>query len=357
MRSFTGNNVNDVYADIINAIATEGEKVSPRGTTTLELHPAMIEIAHPRERIVTAFGRPLNIAFANAEVLWILAGRDDVAMLEFYNSTIGQFSDDGVTFNAPYGDRLIYAHGLNQLVDAAEVLKRDPDTRQCIIQIWKATQDLPIVNGDENNTKDRACNVLAHVMIRRGALDWLQIVRSNDAILGTPYNFIQWTTVQEYLAALVGVPVGRYFHLADSLHVYLDTYYDERNHAVSTFDIYEHLGNTHAPMGGEPINLILSTERQIRDYDLTTLSHLQSKVSPYWFNLLSSLLAHAYYKAGDDIMALRTLLAQGDAVMAAAQARFYWTMRWHKLENKNGLRTGINRAWPNPVVRWIEGVQ
>ena len=33
--------------------------------------------------------------------------------------------------------------------------------------------------------------------VRQGKLEWSQIMRSNDVLLGMPYNFIQFTGLQE----------------------------------------------------------------------------------------------------------------------------------------------------------------
>ena len=57
-------------------------------------------------------------------------------------------------------------------------------------------------------------------MIRQGCLEWLQVMRSNDLIWGTPYNFVQFTSIQEIVAGWLGVEVGNYVHVSDSLHVY-----------------------------------------------------------------------------------------------------------------------------------------
>src|SRR6185437_1125409 len=35
-----------------------------------------------------------------------------------------------------------------------------------------------------------------------------------------PYNFIQWTSMQEIVAGWLGAEVGTYTHISDSLHVY-----------------------------------------------------------------------------------------------------------------------------------------
>jgi thymidylate synthase len=56
--------------------------------------------------------------------------------------------------------------------------------------------------------------------IREGKLEWSQIMRSNDVFKGLPYNFVQFTSLQEVLAGWVGVEPGTYTHFSDSLHVY-----------------------------------------------------------------------------------------------------------------------------------------
>jgi thymidylate synthase len=50
----------------------------------------------------------------------------------------------------------------------------------------------------------------------------MQILRSNDLHRGLPYNFLQFTVLQEIMAGWLGLGVGRYHQWSDSLHVYVD---------------------------------------------------------------------------------------------------------------------------------------
>lgn len=45
-------------------------------------------------------------------------------------------------------------------------------------------------------------------------------MRSNDMIWGMPCNFVHFTTFQEIFAGWLGVEVGSYNHISDSLHIY-----------------------------------------------------------------------------------------------------------------------------------------
>ena len=50
----------------------------------------------------------------------------------------------------------------------------------------------------------------------------MQIVRSNDLFRGVPYNFVQFTSLQEILAGWLGIELGTYNQISDSLHLYTE---------------------------------------------------------------------------------------------------------------------------------------
>ena len=58
----------------------------------------------PMQRVV--FSRAINPAFAIAEVIWILAGSDDLSFPAFWNPRMRRFSDDGLTLCGAYGYRI-----------------------------------------------------------------------------------------------------------------------------------------------------------------------------------------------------------------------------------------------------------
>jgi thymidylate synthase len=58
--------------------------------------------------------------------------------------------------------------------------------------------------------------------VRDGALEWTQIMRSNDLFRGFVHNVIQFTFLHEIMAGWLGLRPGPYHHFSDSLHVYDD---------------------------------------------------------------------------------------------------------------------------------------
>lgn len=229
-------------AKLVKSAGVEQESRTFRSqvtTETLELLHAAMTINDPRQRLV--FSRPINPAFAIAEVLWIMSGSRDLEWIAFWNPLMRQFSDNGQTLRGAYGYRLsCNADGdffdpsnpdnkyfvpaklsFSQLKEACFALSATPHSRQVVLQIYDVQSDFPVEDGTPRS-KDIPCNLIADLKVRDGKLHWMQVMRSNDLFWGTPYNFMQWTTIQEIMAGWLGLELGQYTHVASSLHVYQD---------------------------------------------------------------------------------------------------------------------------------------
>ncbi|MCE9620181.1 MAG: thymidylate synthase [Planctomycetes bacterium] len=163
----------------------------------------------------------MNIAFAIAEVVQILAGADDVPFLEHWFPVYGKFVGGGARAAGAYGARLRGRWGFDQLGRAAAVLSANGETRQVVLSIWNPPDDLPSDDGIARSG-DVPCNVLSCLRLVHGRLHWLQTCRSNDLFRGLPYNLVQFTFIQEVIAGWLGVELGSYSHAISSLHAYTD---------------------------------------------------------------------------------------------------------------------------------------
>lgn len=353
MFTYTTHTFNEMFPALVRDVMNAGAEVPSRVSPTLELHPAIIEVRNPSNHLVTSQGRPVNVAFALAEVIWILGGNDDVETVEFYNSRIKDYSDDGLFFNAAYGHRLRHAFGVDQLDQVERILREDPGSRQASLVLSHPVKDAGYVYDEEANedgsggwvkheTKDRACNVYAHLMIRDGRLDWLQVIRSNDLMWGTPYNWMQFSHLQRWLAMRLDVPVGKYVHVADSLHVY--DYHFEEAARIKPFDLYHELRWQHKTMKDTPIRQLLNWELMVREGSRNMAVH-----DSYWDDVLRVLTAHAMYKDHEDDAAFDMLL-EGDQVYAAAQMRFYFANRWKGSEH---FTSRVKKVYEDNIVEWM----
>ncbi|MCG3123904.1 MAG: Thymidylate synthase [Phycisphaerales bacterium] len=221
MRVFSSTSADGAWRKATTALLCVDESVETesRGGRTRELLHCALELKDPRQRWVISRIPALNVAFALAEVVWILAGRNDVAFLRHWNRQYPKFVGTSGDAHGAYGKRLRGQFGVDQLDRARRVLDRNPSSRQVVLSIWSPTTDLPFATG-RPRAGDIPCNVLSCLRMINGRLEWMQICRSNDIFLGFPHNAVQFTYLQEVLAGWMGVDVGRYVHVVNSLHAY-----------------------------------------------------------------------------------------------------------------------------------------
>ena len=220
-RSFEGPTADHVWQQVVEAFRVgDGVLVQPsRGGATKEILHAAITISEPRQRWVASRQPPLNVAFAIAEVVWILTGRNDLAFLKAWNGRLPDYVGKKSQLHGAYGHRLRQHVGVDQLTRAYQALSSNPSTRQAVLQIWDSSVDLPHPDGSPVD-QDIPCNVLSLLKVRAGKLEWLQVIRSNDLFLGVPHNFVQFMCLQEVMAGWLGIGCGAYHQVSDSLHMY-----------------------------------------------------------------------------------------------------------------------------------------
>ncbi len=182
------------------------------------LHTSM-SLSDPRQRWIYSRFPGINPAFALAEFVWIMSGANESDVINFWNPALPNYAGAGQKYYGAYGFRLRKHLGIDQIKHAYLALKDNPSSRQVVLQIWDGNFDLPKNNGTPRDP-DIPCNIISMLKIRDSKLEWMQIMRSNDIFLGLPYNFVQFTMIQELLAGWLNIGLGGYNQLSDSLHIY-----------------------------------------------------------------------------------------------------------------------------------------
>lgn len=311
--------------------------ISPRGMQTMEYRgPMVTEYQQPMERVLWSRYRDANPFFHLMESLWILAGRQDVKFLTQFNAKMAEYSDDGEVFHAPYGHRLRHwedyqsddGKGLDQIAKAIELLSKDHATRQVVLSIWNPSDDLGAV------TKDMPCNDLIMFKVRDGVLNMTVACRSNDAIWGAyGANAVQFSMLQEFIAAAVGVEVGVYRQVSDSFHVYTDqsTWLNVMNGKEFTADPYLDMGIEPFPLlsgirsDSWPRWLVECEAFCNREWDKLTIpffKHVAAPMNDAWFIYKNS-IGSKEKRAKDAIKLLDGAMAECDWQLAGSQ----WLMR------------------------------
>ena len=198
-----------------------------------EILNAKTVLLEPTKRVTLREGRSTNVFFLLAEALWIFNGKRDVELLTIFNTKMKEYSDDGVTFHAPYGWRLRHwgvpsdvdvdmsldytegnVYGVDQLSMVVKEIANNPESRRIVASIWNPLFDLG------TDSKDLPCNDMLMWKVRNGHLHLTVQNRSNDLHLGLFTNVFQFSVINELIALCCGLEVGTQTHNSQSLHVY-----------------------------------------------------------------------------------------------------------------------------------------
>jgi len=243
---YTFNNLNQALVGMSKELLKSGVTRKTRGFDCIEMpYPVMIQITNPSDRYVTIHERKWNKILPFIESLWLALGLNDLDTIPGnYVKNLYNFSDNGRTWRAGYGPRFRFYSGFmndydiperehghimagisgvtDQFKYIIESFKRDINTRQAIISIADPAKDCFNIDGSLKETKDYPCTRSLHFQVNTyGKMDLIVDMRSNDILWGfSAVNTFNFTLIQEYIANIVGVPVGNYYLKADNFHFY-----------------------------------------------------------------------------------------------------------------------------------------
>jgi len=309
---FTFRNVNEAFPKLVSFMCDPSSVGSPPSAVRKEdsrngpvlrvAEPVTVTYTNPRERVLFNYGRDCNPFFHLFEALWMLAGRNDVKPLVYYNPRMAEYSDDGQIFHGAYGHRWrnqtisvwnsnsprtescphcgMSEEPFDQIEAIIAHLNSDPNSRREVLQVWEYQADLW---ARPKGAKDLPCNTQAYFSLRelpdRGpiaedgsfqshvvkhALDMTVCNRSNDLVWGMlGANVVHWSMLQEYLANCLAncleVEVGHYHQFTNNLHVYTERFTPEKwfplTHPKTMHDPVEL--DYGPPSGAQAINQIL----------------------------------------------------------------------------------------------------
>jgi thymidylate synthase len=187
---------------------------------------------------------------------------------------------------------------VDQLKVLINHLKTNPYSRRAVLQMWKVEDDLLKIDDgpdrphsgdapDREISKDVCCNLSVMFSVEMGScracngsgyqydsclkfpipqtciqcngqphdrpryLNMTVTNRSNDLIWGLlGANYSTFSVLQEYVAAHLGLEVGRYCHFTNNLHAYTERWEPEKWIAADRWSVTYELGN--APDPGNP---------------------------------------------------------------------------------------------------------
>ncbi len=189
-------------------------------TTALPGITFSIDIEREGFPLLTLRKMPTKIFIA--EQVWFISGaRKPEVFLRDFTKIWDDFTNPGDVVTVAYGYRWRRHFGRDQLGLLIALLENDPSSRHGVVITWDPSED-GLGGVGKGNVP---CPYTFTVNIIGGRLHMMNVVRSNDMILGFPHDVAGFALLQLLLAQRLGVRPGIYTHAIANAHIY-DTHYE-----------------------------------------------------------------------------------------------------------------------------------
>lgn len=203
-----------------------------------------------------------------AEQIWFISGaRKPADYLREYTKIWDAFTNPGDVVTVAYGYRWRKHFGRDQLKCLIDLLTKEPSSRHGVIVTWDPAQDGLSLFKKANVP----CPYTFTVNIIGGKLHLHNMVRSNDMVLGFPFDVAGFCFLQYVLAQKLGVEVGTYSHSISNAHIY-------ENHYPAAQEIIKRK-NTHKKIS---LKLPKDTFARAEKKDLSLIPELEKIVTPQY---------------------------------------------------------------------------
>lgn len=208
-----------IYQKMLDDIISKGVKEKNKRTghevAALPGLSFSIDIEKDGFPLLTLRKIPLKIFIA--EQIWFISGaRKPEDFLRDFTGIWDDFTNPGDVVTVAYGYRWRKHFGRDQLGHLVSLLSKDPSSRHGVVVTWDPSSD-GLGGVSKGNVP---CPYSFTVNIIGGRLNLMNVVRSNDMILGFPHDVAGFALLQIILAQKLGVKPGVYTHTIANAHFY-----------------------------------------------------------------------------------------------------------------------------------------
>ncbi len=209
-----------IYLDLLQRVLDEGTRKQDRtGVGTLSLFGAQLRfdlrVGFP---LVTT--KKLHLRSIVHELLWFLRGDTHLRYLHEQGVTIwDEWADANGDLGPIYGQQwrsweATDGRRIDQLANAVELLRRDPDSRRIVVSAWNV--------GELERMRLLPCHVLFQFYVADGELSCQLYQRSADLFLGVPFNIASYALLTHLVAQQTDLAVGEFIWTGGDCHLYLN---------------------------------------------------------------------------------------------------------------------------------------
>jgi thymidylate synthase len=162
----------------------------------------------------------IHLKSAIHELLWFLQGDTNTKYLNVNGVTIwDEWADENGELGPIYGAQWRSwaspdGRPIDQLQEAVETLKTNPDSRRMIVTAWNPA-DLP-------DMALAPCHCLFQLYVAEGRLSCQVYQRSADVFLGVPFNIATYALLTMMMAQVTELEPGELVHTLGDAHLYLN---------------------------------------------------------------------------------------------------------------------------------------
>jgi thymidylate synthase len=208
------------YQELLQHILDKGTKKEDRtGTGTISVFGYQMRF-NLEEGFPLVTTKKLHLRSIVHELLWFLAGDTNVKYLQDNKVRIwDEWADENGQLGPVYGKQWRSwttrdGGSIDQIVQAVETLKKNPDSRRIIVSAWNV-EDLP-------KMALAPCHCLFQFYVADGKLSCQLYQRSADTFLGVPFNIASYALLTLMMAQVCGLKPGDFVHTFGDVHLYLN---------------------------------------------------------------------------------------------------------------------------------------
>ncbi|HVS79120.1 MAG TPA: thymidylate synthase [Candidatus Saccharimonadales bacterium] len=209
----------EIYKSLLKDIMSKGvrELNERTGHETAALPGLHFEMDLEKDGFPLLSVRKIPTKLFIAEQIWFISGaRKPEIFLRNFTSIWDDFTNPGDVVTVAYGYRWRRHFGRDQLGLLVKLLTADPSSRHGVVVTWDPASD-GLGGVSKSNIP---CPYTFTVNIIGGRLNMVNVVRSNDMILGFPHDVAGFALLAHMLAQKLGVKPGVYSHIISNAHVY-----------------------------------------------------------------------------------------------------------------------------------------
>ncbi len=216
------------YHDLLKHILENGEQKGDRtGTGTISTfgYQMRFDLSEGFPMVTT---KKLHLRSIIHELLWFIKGETNIKYLKENKVRIwDEWADENGDLGPVYGHqwRNWNSEGIDQLSQAIEQIKNNPNSRRIIISAWNpSVMPDTSISFSENVANGKAalppCHAFFQFYVSNGKLSCQLYQRSADTFLGVPFNIASYALLTHMVAQVCNLEAGEFVHTFGDVHLY-----------------------------------------------------------------------------------------------------------------------------------------